>query len=68
MTLPSERTLAKDQPIAKFRIVQRHGCGKATIEYTDCRSSAVQHAQEVGGEVECYVYGIGWEPIGKVAE
>ena len=56
------------QPIARYRIVQRHGNGRATIEYADDRESALQHQADVGGIVEVYVYGIGWEHINKVAE
>jgi hypothetical protein len=56
------------QPIARYRIVQRHGKGIANIEYADDRESALQHQADVGGDVEVYVYGIGWQPIAKVAE
>ena len=55
-------------PIARYRIVQRHGKGIANIEYADDRESALQHQADVGGIVEVYVFGIGWENINKVAE
>jgi hypothetical protein len=38
------------------------------IDYADDRAEAVAYAAKVGGFVECYVYGIGWEHINKVAE
>jgi hypothetical protein len=65
MTLPSERTLAKDQPIARYRIIQRHGNGQATIEYADDLESALQHRADLGGdataEIEEYcAVGDGW--------
>jgi hypothetical protein len=56
------------QPIARYRIVTRHGGGQATIEYADDRESALQHQADVGGIVEVYIPGIGWEKIIKVAE
>lgn len=62
----TDRTPARHLPIAQYRIIQRHGNGTATIEYADDRSDAIDHASQVGGEIECYVYGIGWEPIEKV--
>lgn len=52
----------RGQPVSTYRIVQRHGNGKATIDYTDDRDSAVTHAADVGGVVECYIWGIGWVP------
>ena len=55
-------------PIARYRIVQRHGKGIASIEYADDRESALQHQADVGGIVEVYTPGIGWQPITKVAE
>lgn len=63
----SERTIARHMPLSRYRIIQRHGNGKATIEYADERVDAIDHARQVGGEIECYVYGIGWEPMSKVA-
>ena len=37
------------QPIARYRIVQRHGNGQGTIEYADDHESALQHATDVSG-------------------
>jgi hypothetical protein len=55
------------QPISRYRIVHRYG-GVTEIRYCDDRSEAITLAAELGGVVECYVLGIGWEPITKVAE
>lgn len=54
-------------PLSRYRIIQRHGNGKATIEYADERDDAIDHASQAGGDIEVYVYGIGWEPIEKDA-
>ena len=62
--MPIDRT----EPLARYRIIQRHGGGQATIEYADERADAISHQAKVGGEIEVYVYRIGWQPIGKVAE
>jgi hypothetical protein len=58
----------RHEPFQKYRIIERHRPTTATIRYTDDRASAVQHAIQVGGEVEVYVYGIGWQNINKVKE
>jgi hypothetical protein len=62
--MPIDRT----EPLSRYRIIRRHGGGQAAIEYADERADALSHQAEVGGEVEAYVYGIGWQPITKVAE
>ena len=55
------------KPISKYRIVQPlDKPTTAKIDYTDDRETAVQHAAKTGGFAEAFVYGIGWEPIGKV--
>jgi hypothetical protein len=58
----------RHEPFHRYRIIERHRPTTATIRYTDDRASAVQHAADVGGEVEVYVYGIGWQHINKVME
>jgi hypothetical protein len=61
-------TYARHEPFHRYRIIERHRPTTATVRYTDDRASAVQHAADVGGEVEVYVYGIGWQHIDKVKE
>ena len=56
----------RQQPIASYRIRYSQG-NIAVIDYADDRAEAVAYAAKVGGKVECYVYGMGWERIGKVA-
>jgi hypothetical protein len=48
--MPIDRT----EPLARYRIIQRHGGGQATIEYADGRADALSHQAKVGGEVEVY--------------
>jgi hypothetical protein len=43
-------------------VVQPHGGGRATIDYTDSRKAAVDYAAETGGFVEVYE-GEKWESI-----
>jgi len=54
-------------PAARYRVVYPLG-NFVAIDYADDRAEAVAYAAKVGGFVECYVYGIGWEHINKVAE
>lgn len=53
-------TPLREQPISPYRIIQRHGNGQATIEYADDRGAAQQHVADVGGVIECYIFGVGW--------
>jgi hypothetical protein len=55
------------QPISRYRIVHRYG-GVTEIRYCDDRSEAITLAVELGGMVEAYVYGIGWQHLNKVME
>ena len=64
----TDRTPARHLPIAPYRIIQRHGNGKATIEYADDLKSAVQHRADLGGdataEIEEYcAVGDGWRLV-----
>jgi len=54
-------------PGSRYRVVYKLGNFTA-IDYADDRAEAVAYAAKVDGFVECYVYGIGWENINKVAE
>ena len=56
------------QPLTPYRIIEPQGPGKARILYRSDRAEAVAVAARLGGFVECYVYGIGWQHINKVKE
>jgi len=45
-------------PLSQYRVI--YGDDWPTIEYMDDRESAQRLAADVGGEIECYVFRIGW--------
>jgi len=57
--------ISRETPLARYRIIQRHGNGLATIEYADDLESALQHQADVGGDVEEYTDSDRWQVIKK---
>jgi hypothetical protein len=60
--------ISREDPLARYRVHRSNGDGTGHSMYCDDRREAVLLAAEIGGKVECYVYGIGWQNINKVAE
>ena len=55
------------EPISRYRIIHRYN-EITEIRYCDDRREAIAMAAVLGGVVEVYVYGIGFENINKVTE
>jgi hypothetical protein len=68
VSMTDNREPIKLAPIARYRIHRSNGDGTGKVWYCDDRSEAITLAAELGGTVECYVYGIGYENINKVME
>ena len=56
-----------DKVRRRYRIIHRYN-EITEIRYCDDRREAIAMAAELGGVVEVYVYGIGFENINKVTE
>jgi hypothetical protein len=65
--MSDNREPIKLAPLSRYRTVHKYG-GVTEIRYCDDRSEAITLAAELGGTVECYVFGIGWQHINKVRE
>jgi hypothetical protein len=66
--MTDNREPIKLEPIARYRIHRSNGDGTGKVWYCDDRSEAITLAAELGGTVDAYVYGIGYENINKVTE
>ena len=53
----------RETPFNRFRIIQRHGNGQATIDYADDLQSALEHQADVGGEIEEYLGSDRWQVV-----
>jgi hypothetical protein len=60
--------ISREDPMALYRVHRSNGDGNGRSVYCDSRREAILLAAEIGGKVEAYVYGIGWQSINKVAE
>ena len=53
----------RETPFSRYRIIQRHGNGQATVDYADDLESALEHQADVGGEIEEYLDSDRWQIV-----